>query len=193
MHSRLPLPAVQSVEFEIVGDPLDPAAVTAALGIEPDSAEPPGPWAPEVIEAFRPLFGDHLDGVIMPGHWTLDTGVHVSARWLEPHLRYLLALLVPRHDALQTLAAGAKLRLNIRFRPTAEYQLPLYFVVQNSQSLWAAAAFERLGVSLFSCSISGLPHDPPGESGDLPHELQIEFNDLLHDPWGESDDLPWKS
>jgi hypothetical protein len=176
MRSRLPLPAVQSVEFEIVGDPLDPAAVTAALGIEPDSAEPPGPPPPEIVEAFRPFFGDHLDGMILPGHWKLETLGHVAARWLEPHVRYLLALLEPRRDALRALAAGAELRLNVTFRPTAECKLPSYFVVQNSQSLWAAAAFERLGITLFSLSITGFPKP----LSDYPE---------LDDP----DDEPWRS
>lgn len=63
MLNRLPLPTVEVVRFEIVGDGLDPAAVTAALRLQPDATMAAGPCPPELIERIRPMLEGLIDAL----------------------------------------------------------------------------------------------------------------------------------
>ena len=177
MWNRLPLPPVEAVRFEIVGDALDPAAVTAALGLEPDYAEPPGPCPPEIVEMLGGLFAGMVpddpvpppedrggrdddaspDELVLPGSWELSTRGRVAPGWLEPHLRYLLARLQPRRGALRAIAAGAELRLDVGFVATPDGELPAFEAVRAAPSAWAQAALAELGIGIHSLSMFGPP------------------------------------
>lgn len=158
MWNRLPLPTVEAVRFEVVGDALDPAAVTAALGLAPDRAARPGPCPPEVARALEPLLGALPDDLVLPGHWALSTRARVAPGWLEPHLRYLLARLRPRARALRALAADARLGLDVGFVISVPGgRLPPLDTVCEAASPWAQGALLGLGIYIRGLSLRSPP------------------------------------
>ncbi len=86
-----------SVHFRFAAEDLDPAAITARLGIEPD-------WAQRRGEPVVRASGEAL-GEVERGIWSISSTSRVRSLNITAHLRALLDLLRPVAPAVAELAA----------------------------------------------------------------------------------------
>lgn len=101
------------VRFFISGRDLNPAAVTAALGIDPDVCALQG--------EPRRLGDGRAVGVESDGYWSVGSGGKVVSKDVNDHFRHLLALLLPRADAIVAAASGGETFFDVRWESTYLY------------------------------------------------------------------------
>ena len=102
-----------AVTFSVASPDLDPAAVTAATGLEPDDA------------AYRGGERRNKAGALLnpasEGRWVLGTRGKVASRDIRDHFHYLHERLLPHATALKTFARGGETFFGVVWKSTYLY------------------------------------------------------------------------
>ncbi|HEX5435805.1 MAG TPA: DUF4279 domain-containing protein [Gemmatimonadaceae bacterium] len=102
-----------AVTFSVAAPDLDPAAVTAATGLQPDSSARRG-------DERRNRAGTLLSPE-REGWWALGTRGKLTSKDINDHFRYLHERLLPHASALQAFAQGGETFFDVVWKSTYLY------------------------------------------------------------------------